>query len=42
MFETETLRVARHTARYATIYDPNFSGGAATLFRQNTRWLPYL
>ena len=33
MFEAETLRVARHTARYATIYDPNFSGGAATLFQ---------
>ena len=33
LFEAESLAVARHTAPYMTIYDPGFSGGAATLFQ---------
>lgn len=33
LFEAETLPVPKHTAPYTTIYDPKFSGGAATLFQ---------
>ena len=32
-FEAETLPVPKHTAPFRTIYDPMFSGGAATLFQ---------